>query len=810
MSETANVRLVRCPKCENLLPEVTDFSVYQCGGCGAVLRSKNKGVDLDTFSEKSDEGRIGSNLDKLSDRYETMMNVSERRVMEMSDGSESDVRSNVSSSSRRRIGRNGLVEEENWSVEDTRLNQIQRPKMAEDLVMFHDNEGGLRRPGGRVASSYDSDDPSRGLGVGDDRAELLRQLDELKYKLSRSGNLDDKGKDKAPLDRRMHPQDPYASENEAMMMQSSLKRPPFQSQYTEPPHMMRRQEMGENGFYPPRYGPSHVQGYGNPHLRPSEAQGAFQMPPARGYVSGPYVDDGMGGYMDAPNFGRHHPSCSCYHCRAKRQVSNPMMQAAHSGKYSNVSDDMVSNYQESHGSFGGYNRRVHDQPPLRPRTSQSHARWPSDVNSEVDGFVRRRPARAHLVGGGKHCSPVAGGAPFLTCNSCFELLMLPKKVVSKNGSRKKLRCGACSSLIAFVVLGKKLVVSLDVEAKSAPIKVDNERDMPSRQGEAHPSQARTTFSSEDYDSSGYDFHSMDKEVAQMARPGRDSKPIETRIRQSTSAYASEAEEETKDPTSAADVSREDKGVQPPTGSSLQDYFEHSNKFRVVKDSGEGNRSGRSDITDRPLPSKTVAKQILRKESTATEIDISSNEFSNTGSTFESSEASRGGRGAGSFFAGIMGSFKDSHRSEEAAAANVTVNGHLISDRLIKKAEKIAGPIQPGHYWYDFRAGFWGAIGGPCLGIIPPFIEEFNYPMPEHCAGGNTHIFVNGRELNHKDLNLLVGRGLPRERDRSYIVEISGRVLDEDTGEELESLGKLAPTMERVKRGFGMKIPQAAA
>lgn len=38
MSEQAKVRLVRCPKCENLLPELTDYSVYQCGGCGAVLR----------------------------------------------------------------------------------------------------------------------------------------------------------------------------------------------------------------------------------------------------------------------------------------------------------------------------------------------------------------------------------------------------------------------------------------------------------------------------------------------------------------------------------------------------------------------------------------------------------------------------------------------------------------------------------------------------------------------------------------------------------------------------------------------------
>ncbi|KAG6420195.1 hypothetical protein SASPL_116715 [Salvia splendens] len=799
--------------------------------------ANNKGVD--TFSEKSDEERIGSDLDRLSDRYEKMISVSERRVIEMSDGSEGDVRSNVSSSARaeRRgeIGRNGSGKEENWDVgsdvmRDRRLNEIQRAKMAqnfEDLVLSRDNEAGLRRQGragdvrvgvrsemegvwtaqrvvpevGRCArdssfdhlsaSSYDFDDPSRsrsglvdGLSnagfVGDDRAELLRQLDEITYKLCRSGDLNDKGKDKVPLDRRMH--------HEAMVMQ----RPPFQNQYTDPPHLMRRQGMAENGFYPPQYAPCPVQGYGNPprpHLRASDAQGAFQMPPPRGYASGPYVDDGMA-YMDnmeayPPNFNRHHQSCSCYDCRAKRHVSNPMMQAASSGKYS-----------DDHGSFGTrdhYNQRVHDQPPSRLRTSQIHARWSNDVNSEVDGFTRRRPARAHLAVGGKHCSPLAGGAPILTCNSCFEVLMLPKNALSKNGSRQKLRCGACSSLISFVVSGKNLVFSLDVEAKNGPLKADSARDVPSKS-----SQTRTTFSSVDYDSSGYDFHSMDKEVA---RPGRDSKPIETRSHRSTSTYASEAEEETQD------SAREDKGPQPPSGSSLQDYFEHSNKYHLVKDSGERNRTGRSEHVV-PLPNKMGAKQILRKESTATEIDISSNEFSNTGSTFESSEASRGGRGAGSFFAGIIESFKDPHRSEETA--NITVNGHLISNRLIKKVEKVAGPIHPGHYWYDFRAGFWGAIGGPCLGIIPPFIEEFKYPMPEHCAGGNTHVFVNGRELNHKDLNLLVGRGLPRERDRSYIVEISGRVLDEDTGEELESLGKLAPTIEKAKRGFGMKSPQAVA
>lgn len=66
-------------------------------------------------------------------------------------------------------------------------------------------------------------------------------------------------------------------------------------------------------------------------------------------------------------------------------------------------------------------------------------------------------------------------------------------------------------------------------------------------------------------------------------------------------------------------------------------------------------------------------------------------------------------------------------------------------------------------------------------------------MPDNCAGGSTGVFVNGRELSPKDLKLLASRGLPTDRDRSYILEISGRVLDEDSGEELESLGKLAPT-----------------
>lgn len=80
-----------------------------------------------------------------------------------------------------------------------------------------------------------------------------------------------------------------------------------------------------------------------------------------------------------------------------------------------------------------------------------------------------------------------------------------------------------------------------------------------------------------------------------------------------------------------------------------------------------------------------------------------------------------------------------------------------------------------------------------ISFLQPFIKEFNYPMPKNCAGGNTGVLVNGRELHQKDLDLLVGRGLPATRGCSYIIEISGKVWDESSGEELDGLGKLAPT-----------------
>lgn len=47
---TPEVRLVRCPKCRNVLPELPDVPVYKCGGCETILIAKNRKFDTKSLS----------------------------------------------------------------------------------------------------------------------------------------------------------------------------------------------------------------------------------------------------------------------------------------------------------------------------------------------------------------------------------------------------------------------------------------------------------------------------------------------------------------------------------------------------------------------------------------------------------------------------------------------------------------------------------------------------------------------------------------------------------------------------------------
>ncbi|KAJ6841794.1 uncharacterized protein M6B38_305360 [Iris pallida] len=48
-----------------------------------------------------------------------------------------------------------------------------------------------------------------------------------------------------------------------------------------------------------------------------------------------------------------------------------------------------------------------------------------------------------------YCRPVSGGAPFVVCGGCFEVLHMPADLLVSTGRLNKLKCGACSTVMAL-------------------------------------------------------------------------------------------------------------------------------------------------------------------------------------------------------------------------------------------------------------------------------------------------------------------------------------------------------------------------
>ncbi|KAL1191593.1 Extra-large guanine nucleotide-binding protein 1 [Cardamine amara subsp. amara] len=765
---TIQVRLVRCPKCKNLLPEPKDCNFFQCGGCGTVLCAKNKDCEADSVSVKS----VGSNNRA---KEETQVNS---RLSEEESDSDASLRQ----------------QQQNGQTRDFHIDPCSKLKGMDSGN--NDTQSGLDRfrerttkrcdsEGYRFSTSNDIPDSlySSDEAIKQDRAGLVRKLDKLKEQLLQPKEQpipsSSSGFEKAPLR--------FFSSGKHVAGSSYYHHYPE----TEPPCLYSNNL--DVSLHGSMHNPAHVPANGVPlGFKMNERTLKTSYP----HYSRQYIGNNGHDLFDthSRNGTLHQSNCSCVHCydpyhRASGSVFPPSGlpdALRNTGFYTH---ERSTEFSSLHSPRAFIPRRP---PGSQSRGPQLHGRYANELgDAQMNVISRVRHLKAvSSSGGSRLIYPVAGGAPFINCKKCFKLLKLPEKIDSSARKKQRLRCGGCSCLIEFSFVDKKLIVSTDPAS--------------ARKAETHNRLHWATaanFSSDDYDNSADEFNAMDRGPAHVSTDLAliSDKAQEMMIADSTSSSESEDELSSDSPTVTPD-------------SPLHKHFEYSS-INVRDRSGPRNRSSRSE-QDRVTLSKTSMRQNSIKEaSVAIEMDV--NDYShNSGLSQDSANDYTDDQGRtkkGGFASIVKSSFKDLKKSmQNEGRSDVAVNGHPVAERLVKMAEKQAGPIRPGNYWYDYRAGFWGIMGSHCLGILPPFIEELNYPMPENCAGGTTGVFVNGRELHQKDLRLLTARGLPRDRDRSYTVYISGRVIDEDTGEELDSLGKLAPTVDKLKRGFGMRVPRRAA
>ncbi|GER30287.1 hypothetical protein STAS_06221 [Striga asiatica] len=736
MAEGTKVRLVRCPKCENLLPELPDFSLYQCGGCGAVLKAKHKGVLEDELPDISDDGtgqeiREESNVVEASEvkmanaeNFEASILREARKEEVTGNGISSSLAESTEAKSDSGLIRRG--KERIRNLESNRNLPINRGPNVFGSEYFHFPDEYVRghrppmeplrpRPGLNKWACERSDSSqirfvdSRYFDEGQSsyETELIRKLDELKDQISRSCNISDKSAYNFTENSKKQPLN-IPNDVGPSYFSDSLK-------YSSCPY---KPEILRGPSYEP-----HSQ-YVRPHPYHHHSPSCYY-----GDVKKNNLDHFMLNRREK-NF-LHQPACSCMHCY-----------------------DKSSNLRAI-------------KPRKLPFVNSNN------VYFENDGLnLNYRHPRKFVAG---HKSPVAGGAPFIGCSNCFEVLKIPRRRVLLGESKQKLICGACSSIIVFELgdKGEFIVSASSVHVDQVSTEMD---ECSSGTFDENARYSNGGFNSADLNTYSNEYENFQDRFS----------PVDNK-----SSFL--LSEKLVDQLSSASSLSPDLDLPQDVQNMEVNCFDQRNK------------------SQRPEQEKVTLERNASQQK--------SNEFSNGCVSHDSvkivKEAEpKANKGRDSFFTGLIKkSFKDfkkPNQGMEAGVQQVYVNGHFIPERVVKRAEKSAGPIQPGEYWYDKRAGFWGVIGHPCLGIIMPNIEEFDYPMPDNCSAGSTGVFVNGRELHSKDLDLLASRGLPLTRNRSYLVEINGTVIDEQTGEELDGLGKLAPTVERAKHGFGMKVPRFIA
>ncbi|CAN6163887.1 unnamed protein product [Urochloa humidicola] len=787
----ARIRLVRCPKCDKFLPELPAYSVYICGGCGAALQAKKK--NSDQSSQDADNGNV-KYLEVLeyvpeasaikpgastADRSEIrkMADVHSKPVY----GHHDSIATGPSSSNLNTSVRDDGKETKYRHIRDWENREMGQSLRVRDISPrspingippnVYQGEGLVdhhlkqRRYSTRERHSQrNMDGPSRVRGLEKDRAEILRMLDELRDQVQQSCEVTDGASGSAPANRAADAPSSYGTSDRLSQLRHDAPQLHRNGSHHSPSLNVRSPSVPR--VYDALPSQQDRVGYAEPVSHSRATSYPASLYPWRNfdnYFFGQHDPDPL---LSCRHDGFYHQAaCSCLHCCHQEFLPAP-------GNHMGFNDQRAPYLLNNYGAYPVDSPLFGQQRYCTRGTNTTLQRNHPKAN------VSKKPAHT--------CEPVAGGAPFTICYNCYEVLQIPKKQ-SLSGEEYKLRCGSCSHAILVKLDGNKLDVSEFVVSTHL--------------SDGQENHMRTTEQTP-HERSIPAYHFSD------GSPASEEKDLHSNFSESENNHTPLGTN-SEGTSQSRDLPPEDSVVSHAPNLPHHDHFGSS----PSEHSGVGSRSTHSEHEKVILLTESCKQNSVKNVCVSNEMQSPGNEFDGHKYAEEALDVqrdtahSRATKASNSFLTNLIKRSFKINNGMRNGRARVYVNGFPISDRAVRRAEKLAGAICPGDYWYDYHAGFWGVMGRPCLGMIPPYIPEFNYPMPKNCGGGNTSIFVNGRELHQKDLDLLVTRGLSDSPGRSYVVENSGKVSDEVSGEELYGLGKLAPTVEKMGRGFGMRVPR---
>ncbi|MQM20736.1 hypothetical protein Taro_053766 [Colocasia esculenta] len=508
-SEASKPRFVKCPKCLRLLMEIAGVPVYKCGACGTILQAKARHVDLQqnppcSTSENSSRGDESNDLseeDPPSRRENADVEAGSAPKFSYPAGQSAAMAVDIISmlsAPQPQLGGSGT---------HSKHGSVNSVEMTESVISEEEVLDGIpgssliRNPVTSIASSSHSYE--LGVSSGDDisgKHERYRRLSRRTFRYrnsseSSSGEARDRkegdlaGKNQpAPLNEMCDASDVGIS---SLKQRSSSRN----SDHTSDPD----DRSGSEGFFPlqieiesdqlssasrsPSRDSTSAEDFpcdilgdiSSSRLGNLQRDRAMEPPGRvdllRDQPSKPYAG-GRRGDQRVPVGGRRHDGLR------PPVFSNPISEQVLTSLYNGDMPQWQSAASrrkpiaQRYMSPGvplpaeGNGSRLHHHPEgwsvpahCGPCSLQSYSH-PSTASSSGFSDLDRDHHRGKLPGKEKRqhrkrrqCRPVSGGAPFVVCDKCLELLQLPVDFLICRGRLHKLRCGACSEVLTFLYQG---------------------------------------------------------------------------------------------------------------------------------------------------------------------------------------------------------------------------------------------------------------------------------------------------------------------------------------------------------------------